>query len=100
MECRCAHVHPDFIKFFVDGVPTPPWFTSSALDPNGRIETHKLLIEPAELEKLLIRFDAQGLKAKLHISGDGASHVAIDAIAAARRSNPRSRIRHDTRALD
>ena len=93
---RSDHVHPDFIKMWIDGSPLPPWFTSVEMDPSsGEIDPRNLFFQPAELKELVIRFDSQGLMSKLHVAGRGSAHVAIDAIAAARKSNPTSGLRHE-----
>jgi predicted amidohydrolase YtcJ len=95
-EFRTARVHPDFVKMWIDGAPLPPWFTSAEMDlDTGEIETSDILIPPAELNALVTRFDAAGLKTKMHVAGHGAAHAAIDAIAAARERNPTSRLRHE-----
>ncbi len=93
---RTAHIHPDYIKMWVDGAPLPPWFTSSEMDfQTSEVELQDILIPPAELKALLLRFDAQGLKTKLHAAGHGGVHVAIDAMAAARQRSNASKLRHE-----
>lgn len=93
---RSEHIYPDFIKFWVDGEPLPPWFTSASLDPqSGKIETKDLFFQANELAELVTRFDAEGLTCKLHAAGQGGSRIAIDAIAAAHRKNPASTLRHE-----
>ena len=42
-----------------------------------------------------MRFDKMGMKVKMHVAGDGAARAALDAIEAARKANPDSRIRHE-----
>ena len=91
-----THVDVDFIKIWVDGSPTPPYFTQSdVLAGNDGIEVERLLFAPATLNDAVMRFDRMGLKVKLHVAGDGATRAALDAIEAARKANPDSNIRHE-----
>ena len=47
-----THVDVDFIKIWVDGSPTPPYFTQSdVLAGNDRIEVERLLFAPADVER-------------------------------------------------
>ena len=90
------HVDVDFIKIWVDGSPTPPYFTQSdVIAGNDQIEAGRLLFPPAVLNDTVVRFDRMGLKVKLHVAGDGAARAALDAIGAARKANPDSKIRHE-----
>lgn len=91
------HVKVDFIKIWVDGSPTPPYFTEAGIDPDtNAIDLAHILIPPPRLNEALIRFDAQGLKVKMHVAGAGAARAALDAIEAARQANPGSTLRHET----
>jgi hypothetical protein len=90
-----AHVNVDNIKMFIDGAPIPPYFTQADLDAAGKPELDKVLIEPDKLNQYVTRFDAMGLKVKMHVAGAGAAHVALDAIEHARRINGWSGILHD-----
>ena len=90
------HVAVDFIKIWVDGSPTPPYFTQAdVFAQSDQLEVERLLIPPAALNKVVVRFDKMGMKVKMHVAGDGAARAALDAVAAARKANPGSRIRHE-----
>ena len=90
------HVDVDFIKIWVDGSPTPPYFTQSdVFVNNNQIEVERLLFPPAMLNDAVMRFDRMGLKLKLHVAGDGAARAALNAIEAARKTNPVSKIKHE-----
>ena len=82
---RSEHVRPDFVKFFLDGVPTTR--TTALLEPyicHDHSEDPEYRGEPywtlADLERELRRFAERGLGAKLHASGDGSVRRALDAI--------------------
>jgi len=82
---RRAHVRPDFIKLFLDGVPMTR--TSAMLSPylcHGEHEdpshTGELLWTREDLIGALQRCIALGLGAKLHATGDGSVRQALDAI--------------------
>ncbi len=93
---RSKHISPDGIKVFLDGIPVPPMFTHVPLDSDGIVDESNLLIPRDILEARLIEWDKQGLKVKMHASANGAAQVGLDAIAAARRENGDSGIRHET----
>lgn len=90
------HVDTDFIKIWVDGSPTPPYFTQADVLPDsGKIELERVLFPPDVLNDAVIRFDRMGLKIKLHVAGDGSARAALDAVEAARDANPGSSVRHE-----
>lgn len=91
------HVSVDYVKMWIDGSPTPPHFTESGFDPEAnQADLSKILVPPGRLEALLIQLDGMGIKVKMHVAGAGATHTALNAIAAARRVNPESEILHET----
>jgi predicted amidohydrolase YtcJ len=93
---RSTHVDVDNIKIWVDGTPTPPYFTEGEFDrATHEPDPAHVLVSPADLRAAVQRFDAQGLRVKMHVAGPGAARVALDAIAAARAANPRSSRRHE-----
>lgn len=86
---RRTHVRPDFVKFFVDGVPMTR--TSAMLAPyicHGEHEDPEFKGEaywsPDELVRELERCCELGLGAKLHCAGDRSVRLALDAIEAVR----------------
>jgi predicted amidohydrolase YtcJ len=90
------HVKVDFVKMWIDGTPTPPYFTEVAIDPETEVVDPKNLLIPAPaLTDYLIHLDALGVKVKMHVAGAGAAHVALDAVAATRKANPDSKIIHE-----
>ena len=90
-----GHVDVDFIKIWVDGAPTPPYFTQADVLPDGAIEFDRVLFPADVLNDAVIRFDRMGLKIKLHVAGDGSARAALDAVEAARNANPGSSTRHE-----
>ena len=91
-----THVDVDFIKIWVDGSPTPPYFTQSDVSADdNQIEYERVLFPPEMLNAAVMRYDRMGLKVKLHVAGDGAARAALDAIETARKANPSSKIRHE-----
>lgn len=89
------HVDVDFIKIWVDGSPTPPYFTQADVLPDGAIEFDRVLFPPEMLNDAVTRFDRMGLKIKLHVAGDGSARAALNAIEMARKANPGSEVRHE-----
>jgi len=90
------HVDVDFVKMWIDGSPTPPYFTEAGIDPHtGEVELDKVLIPVPRLTEYLVELDRMGIKVKMHVAGAGAAHVALDAVEAARRANPRSTVIHE-----
>ena len=92
---QTQHVRTDFVKMWIDGAPTPPYFTQADIDAQGQVEWSHILIPPDKLNAMVARFDKAGIKIKMHVAGAGAARVALDAIAAARKENPRSTLRHE-----
>ncbi len=95
-----THVHTEFVKIFLDGVPTPAR-TAGMLDPYLPDEVHgdpftgNLHVGPELLANDLIALDAKGFTVKMHAAGDGSVREGLDAIAAARRANGDSGLRHE-----
>ena len=92
---QTQHVGTDFVKMWVDGSPTPPYFTQADIDDRGQVELSRILIPPDKLNQMVARFDKAGIKVKMHVAGAGAARVALDAIEVARKANPQSSIRHE-----
>ena len=90
-----GHVGVDFIKIWVDGAPTPPYFTQADVLPDGAIEFDRVLFSADVLNDAVVRFDRMGLKIKLHVAGDGSARAALDAVETARNANPGSSVRHE-----
>ncbi|MBT7950598.1 MAG: amidohydrolase [Gammaproteobacteria bacterium] len=90
------HVKTDFVKMWIDGSPTPPYFTEGSIDPETeKVDLKNILIPPDALNKYVLQLDKMGVKVKMHVAGAGAAHVALDAVANARKANPQSKIIHE-----
>ena len=92
---QSRHVRTDYVKMWIDGSPTPPYFTQADIDDRGQVELSRILIAPDKLNEMVTRFDQAGIKVKMHVAGAGAARVALDAIEFARKENPRSTVRHE-----
>jgi predicted amidohydrolase YtcJ len=94
-------------KMFLDGVITAPALTGAMLEPYfvnagtaehphwiaGKSRGPDVYFPRAELRALVLAAAAAGFEPHMHADGDGAVHAALDAIAALRKSFPRSQIR-------
>ena len=98
-QYQSPHLHTDFIKMFLDGVPTASR-TALMLQDYIVDEEHPqqtrgtLLIAPETLTRDLIALDKLGFTVKIHAAGDGSVRVALDAIQAVREANGKSGLRH------
>jgi len=92
-------VRTGFAKIFVDGIP--PTRTAAMLEPYPPDPKHgagfkgELQHSPADLDAALVKLDALGLTVKMHATGDAALRAGLDAIAAARKANGDSGLRHE-----
>jgi hypothetical protein len=81
---RSAHVRPDFVKIFLDGVP--PSRTAAFLEPYLPDESHgygfrgKAKLSLVELTLLMAKYERAGLPTKIHATGDGSVREVLDAI--------------------
>lgn len=97
---RSPHVHTEFVKIFLDGVPTASR-TAAMLDPylpahEGEEGGHgELYLEADALGDALTELDALGFTVKIHTAGDAAVRVGLDAIERARKANGSSGLRHE-----
>ena len=90
------HLKMDFVKIFVDGTPFPPFLTDVRADvETEEVDPTNLLNSAEKIKDMLVEMDQKGIKVKLHVAGSGSARVALDAIAAARKANPDSKIIHD-----
>lgn len=93
---KSDHVDVDNIKIWLDGTPTGPYYTYAGVDPVTHApQLDHVLVAPDVLREAVTRFDAAGLRVKMHVAGAGAAHVALDAIEAARKTNGNSQRRHE-----
>ena len=94
-----GRLRADFVKIFLDGVPTA---SRTALmladyqvdDAHPAVTRGMLMVDADTLAKDMVALDAAGLTAKIHTAGDGAVRIALDAIQAARRANGDSGLPH------
>lgn len=97
---RTPHVHTDFVKLFVDGVPTPAR-TAAMLAPylpdkaHGNSFNGGLHLSPERLAEDVTELDRRGYTVKMHVAGDRSVRVALDAIEAARKKNGNSGLHHE-----
>ncbi|MFD4190285.1 amidohydrolase [Amycolatopsis thermoflava] len=87
-DYRSAHHRPDFVKIFLDGVPTSktaaflrPYLPDDVHGPSWRGET---TMTADELTGWLLRVAGQGMSAKIHCTGDASVRMTLDAVAAVR----------------
>src|SRR5690242_7512203 len=95
------HIDTRFVKIMMDGVPLPPLFTHADLDEHGDID-HSMIV-PENVADAILKYDKKGLTIKIHCTGKGATRHAINAIEAARQSNPngpRHEIAHNSGVHD
>lgn len=97
---RTAHVRPDFIKLFMDGVPmtrTAAMLDAYKPDENGRAVVCRSFLRLPEVVQWIVRAEALGLGVKVHCAGDAAVHDILDAVEIVRRlrgSGPMHHIAH------
>lgn len=94
------NVHTDFVKIFMDGVPTPartaamihPYVPDAQHGDNYRGSMH---LSAERLTEDVIELDKRGYTIKIHTAGDGSVRVALDALEAARNANGNSGLQHE-----
>ena len=90
-DFRSRHVRPDFVKLFMDGVPTTR--TASMIEPYipdrlyGCCYRGEALVSVPELARWIAKCEKQGLSTKIHCAGDGAVRDTLDAIDVVRSFN-------------
>ncbi|MDR3469518.1 MAG: amidohydrolase [Xanthobacteraceae bacterium] len=88
---RSRHVRPDFVKIFMDGVPTTR--TASMREPYTPDKLHgccfrgEALVSIPELARWIAKCEKLGLSTKIHCAGDGAVRDTLDAIDVVRSFN-------------
>ncbi len=79
-----ARVNTNATKVWLDGAPLPPYFSHAALDhEHDKVIEKNLLVDTETLAGVLRQWRAAGIKPKLHVAGEGATRVALDAVEAA-----------------
>lgn len=74
------HIDSSFVKVVMDGAPLPPIETNVTMKEDGTVDDSWLLVQEDELFELVQKFDAEGRTVKIHCAGDGAVHVALNAL--------------------
>lgn len=88
---QSSQLNMDFAKIFVDGVMVS--HTAVFLDPYMPDDAHGAdfrgtpKMSQERLTELVTALDRRGVSIKLHVAGDGAVDMALNAIAAARKAN-------------
>jgi predicted amidohydrolase YtcJ len=97
-QYRSRHVRPDFVKLFMDGVPTTR--TAAMLTPYISSKMHGCgfcgdgLISKGELARWIARAEQLGLGVKVHCTGDAAVRDTLDAVEMVRTVNGPGRLHH------
>lgn len=97
---KSQHINTSAVKIFMDGVPTSSRTAAmiepyTAATPDSPRVSGMLHIEPSLLAQDLIELDKRGYTVKIHVAGDRAVRVALDAISAARKANGQSNLKHE-----
>lgn len=89
-----SRLNANAVKFHFDGTVEPR--SSFLLEPweNGDAWRGKINLTPEHLRHMLIDMDRRGIRVIAHCTGDGASDLFLDAVAATRRANGNSGVRH------
>jgi hypothetical protein len=95
------HVHTEFVKIFLDGVPTPAR-TAAMLEPYLPDKAHgndfyggDLHVGLETLASDLIELDKRGYTVKMHAAGDRSVQVGLNAIEIARQALDNNEKRHE-----
>lgn len=95
------NINTGCVKYYLDGVPTASR-TAAMLSPylpdahnHGKRTSGSLLRSPAIFTQELTALDRQGITVKIHASGDRSIRTALNAIAAVRKANGDSGLRHE-----
>ncbi len=97
---QTPNVHVNFVKLFLDGVPTPAR-TAAMVHPylpdekHGDKYTGFMHLKSELLQKDVIELDRLGFTIKIHAAGDNSTRTALDAIEAARIANGTKLRRHE-----
>ena len=82
-EFRSAHLRPDFVKLFMDGVPmtrTAAMLAPYAPDAQGHSVLCRSFIAVPELVRWIAKTEKLGMAIKIHCAGDAAVRDTLDAI--------------------
>lgn len=97
-QFRGRHVKPDFVKFFLDGVPgfkTAAFHEPYTADPiRGCCFRGQTTMTVPDLIRWLGKCEKQGLSVKIHCAGDAAVTQALDAVEVVRAFNGPTHLTH------
>jgi predicted amidohydrolase YtcJ len=82
-EFRSAHVRPDFVKLFMDGVPmtrTAAMLAPYAPDAQGHSVLCRSFIAVPEMVRWIAKAEKLGMAIKVHCAGDAAVRDVLDAV--------------------
>ncbi len=97
---RSSRVHTNFVKIFLDGIPTTSR-TAAMVEPYVTVSEEQqpiygeMHLSQADLARVMTELDAAGFTVKIHAAGDRSVHTALNAIDAARAANGGSNRRHE-----
>ncbi|MGK0224049.1 MAG: putative amidohydrolase YtcJ [Limisphaerales bacterium] len=97
---RSEHVHTNFAKIFLDGIPTTSHTAAMVtayvdIDEGEPENFGPIHLTDDELADAVTRLDAEGFTVKIHAAGDRSVKAALDAIEIARIKNGESGGRHE-----
>jgi predicted amidohydrolase YtcJ len=97
-QYRTPHVHPNFTKLFLDGVPgaRTAAFHDAYLPDNAHPHGHRgdLLVDMPDLIRMIDKSEKLGMGLKVHCTGDRAVTTMLDAVEAVRHFNGPAIVRH------
>lgn len=97
-QFRSRHVKPDFVKFFLDGVPgfkTAAFHEPYLPDPiRGCCFRGSTMLTVPDLIRWLGKCEKLGLSVKIHCAGDAAVTQALDAVEVVRGFNGPTKLMH------
>lgn len=96
-EFRTAHVRPDFIKLFMDGVPmtrTAAMLEAYKPDEHGHPVVCRSFLRLPDVVGWLAKAEALGMGVKIHCAGDAAVRDILDAVEIVRRLRGPGKLHH------
>lgn len=96
-DYRTAHVRPDFIKLFMDGVPmtrTAAMLDAYKPDEQGHAVVCRSFLRLPDVVHWIVRAETLGLGVKVHCAGDLAVHDILDAVEIVRQLRGPGQIHH------
>ena len=95
-----GNIRTKTVKIFIDGIIEPR--TAALLQDYSDKPGYRgpLLVQPEALKDAVVHLDAAGFQVHMHVIGDRAVRVALDAIEAARRANGPNDNRHHLAHLE